>query len=251
LTVLGVVPARYASTRLEGKVLCDIGGKPMIQHVWERAMKAELLDEVIVAVDDARVYQVANGFGARAVMTSDEHVCGTERVEEAARSSTAKIVVNIQGDEPFIPPGMIDETVQPLLDDPGLQMATVMRRITSEEELADPGVVKTVTDRDGFALYFSRSLIPHPRQREHFQAFEHLGIYSYRREFLTDFVRMEPGPLEQTEGLEMLRALEHGARIRVVPTRHRYEALSVDTLEDLRQARKIYSKMEHGGRDEG
>jgi CMP-2-keto-3-deoxyoctulosonic acid synthetase len=159
LTVLGVVPARYASTRLEGKVLCDIGGKPMIQHVWERAMKAELLDEVIVAVDDARVYQAANDFGARAVMTSDEHVCGTERVEEAARNSTADIVVNIQGDEPFIPPGMIDETVQPLLDDPGLQMATVMRRITSEEELADPGVVKTVTDRDGFALYFSRSLI--------------------------------------------------------------------------------------------
>ena len=246
--VLGVVPARYASTRLEGKVLADIGGKPMIQHVWERAGRAKLVDEVVIAVDDERVRDAAEEFGARAVMTSPTHTCGTERVEEAARGSDADVVVNIQGDEPFIWPGAIDEAIEPLLEDETIPMATVMRRIILEEELRDPGVVKVVTDRDGFALYFSRSLIPYPRKTEVFQAFEHLGIYSFRRDFLTKFVRMEPTPLERTEVLEQLRALENGFRIKVVLTKYEGETLSVDTREDLERARKVYARMISDGR---
>jgi 3-deoxy-manno-octulosonate cytidylyltransferase (CMP-KDO synthetase) len=241
--VLGVVPARYASTRLEGKVLADIGGKPMIQHVWERATQAELVDEVIIATDDERVLDAAAGFGARAVMTSPAHTCGTERVEEAARESSAEVVVNIQGDEPFVWPGTIDEAVQPLLDDPSIPMGTVMRKIVLEEELHDPSVVKVVTDREGFALYFSRSLIPYPRKDHRFQAYEHLGIYSFRKEFLSSFVSLEPTLLEETEVLEQLRALENGFRIKVVQTKFTGETLSVDTAQDLERAREVYARM--------
>jgi len=245
--VLGVIPARYASTRLEGKVLADIGGKPMIQHVWERAMEADLVDDVVIAVDDTRTQQASESFGARVVMTSPEHTCGTERVEEAAREVEAEIVVNIQGDEPFVWPGTIDEAIQPLLDDEDILMGTVMRRIKLQEELRDPSVVKVVTDEDGFALYFSRSLIPYPRSAEQFQAFEHLGIYSFRRDFLSKFVRMEPTVLERTEVLEQLRALENGYRIKCVPTSYEGETLSVDTAEDLERANEVYARMMENG----
>ena len=245
--VLGVIPARYASTRLEGKVLADIGGKPMIQHVWERAMEADLVDEVVIAVDDPRTKRASESFGARVVMTSPEHTCGTERVEEAAREVEAEIVVNIQGDEPFVWPGTIDEAIQPLLDDEDIPMGTVMRRIKLEEELRDPSVVKVVTDADSFALYFSRSLIPYPRSAEKFQAFEHLGIYSFRRDFLSEFVRMEPTVLERTEVLEQLRALENGYRIKCVLTSYEGETLSVDTAEDLERANEVYARMMENG----
>lgn len=241
--VVGVIPARYASTRLEGKVLADIGGKPMIQHVWERARKAKLVDDLIIAVDDERSFNAAREFGAHVVMTSTSHTCGTERVEEAARKSDADIIVNIQGDEPFIQPLTIDEAIQPLLDDPSIPMATVMRRITSEEELEDPAVVKVVTDANGFALYFSRSLIPYPRRKENLKAYEHIGIYSFRKDFLSKFVAMKPTLLEQTELLEMLRALENGYRIKVVTTKYEGETLSVDTAQDLERARKVYERM--------
>jgi len=246
MKVLGVIPARYGSTRLEGKVLADIGGKPMIQHVWERSKEAELLDGLMVATDDARVVEAVEAFGGRAVMTSRSHTCGTERVEEASRGSDAEIVVNIQGDEPFIRPGMIDESIQPLIDDPSIPVATVMRRITAEEELSDPGVVKAVTDREGFALYFSRSLIPYPGLKEGHRAFEHLGIYAYRRDFLAKFVKMEPTPLERMERLEMLRILENGYRMKVVETRFEYDALSVDTREDLERARLVLRRRTSG-----
>jgi len=243
--ILGVIPARYGSTRLEGKVLADIGGKPMIQHVWERARRARLLDRVLIAVDDPRVLEAARSFGAEAVMTSKSHTCGTERVEEACRGTDAEIVVNIQGDEPFIEPGMIDEAVEPLVGT-DIPMSTIMRRITKPEELEDPGVVKVVTDSKGFALYFSRSLIPYPRRKDRFEAFEHLGVYAYRKSFLQRFVGMKPTPLEVTEGLEMLRVLENGFKIKVVLTKYRYEALSVDTAEDLDRARRIYRETMQG-----
>ncbi len=246
--VVGVIPARYGSTRLEGKVLAEIGGKPMIQHVWERAGRAKLIDELIIAVDHARVYEAAKRFGAHVVMTSTSHTCGTERVEEAVRKLDCEIAVNIQGDEPFIQPVTIDEAVQPLIQDPSLPMATVMRKITSEEDLQDPGVVKVVTDLNGMALYFSRSLIPYPRRRENLQAFEHIGIYSFRKDFLSKFVRMKPTPLEQTELLEMLRVLENGYRIKVVLTSYEGETLSVDTPQDLEKARALYERMVHGER---
>ncbi len=242
-TVIGVIPARYGSTRLEGKVLADIGGKPMMQHVWERASKARLLNELLIAVDDPRVEEAAKGFAATVVMTSPSHTCGTERVEEAVRNRSCDIAVNIQGDEPFLEPGAVDEAVQPLLDDPAIPMATVMRRILSDDKLKDPGVVKVVADLKGFALYFSRSLIPYPRKREGFQAYEHLGIYAYRAEFISKFVRMAPTPLERVEVLEMLRAIENGYRIRIVPTRFEEETLSVDTPDDLEKARMLYARM--------
>ncbi|MBU7003977.1 MAG: 3-deoxy-manno-octulosonate cytidylyltransferase [Theionarchaea archaeon] len=241
--VLGVIPARYGSTRLEGKVVADIGGKPMIQHVWERSMAAKLVDDVIVAVDDPRTQAASEAFGARVVMTSPSHTCGTERVEEAARRSDADIVVNIQGDEPFIWPGTIDEAIQPLIEDKGTPMSTVMRRIVLEEELQDPSVVKVVTDANGFALYFSRSLIPYPRKYDDFQAYEHLGIYAFRKDFLTEFVNMEPTVLERTEVLEQLRALENGFRIKCVLTSYEGETLSVDTAEDLARANEVYARM--------
>jgi len=247
LKVLGVIPARFASTRLRGKVLMRIGGKSMIQHVWERASRARFINRVVIATDDDRVYRAALAFGAEAKMTSTSHTCGTERVEEAARGYTADIVVNIQGDEPFIRPEMIDEAIEPLLRDPMIPMGTVMRRILSEEELADPGVVKAVVDKEGFALYFSRSLIPYPMRKEGFRAYEHLGVYAYRKDFLTKLVKMSPTPLEMTENLEMLRALENGYRIKVVATEHPYDALSVDTLEDLKRARRIYRRMSGAG----
>jgi len=241
--ILGVIPARYGSTRLEGKVLADIGGKPMIQHVYERAKQATLLDDLIVAVDDERVFRAVQSFGGKVMMTSPLHTCGTERVEEVARNSNADIIVNIQGDEPFIKPGMIDEVITLLLEDPSVPMGTLVRKIEKEEEWNNPGVVKAVFDTNGFAIFFSRALIPYPRRKQYFQAYEHLGVYAFRKWFLSKFVKLRISPLEDTEGLEMLRALENGYRIKIAITKHKYDALSVDTKEDLELARRIYKRM--------
>jgi len=245
--ILGVIPARYGSTRLEGKVLAEIGGKPMVQHVYERAKNATLLDELIVAVDDERVLHAVQSFGGKAVMTSPSHTCGTERVEEIARSSKAEIIINIQGDEPFIKPGMIDEVINLLLEDLSVPMGTLVRKIEKEEELRNPGVVKAVLGSNGFALFFSRELVPYPKNRQYFQAYEHLGVFSFRRWFLSEFVRLGVSPLEETEGLEMLRAIENGYKIKVAITKYKYDALSVDTKEDLEKARKIYERMKTKG----
>lgn len=242
MIVLGIIPARYGSTRLEGKVLALIGEKSMIQHVYERAKKSTLLDDLVVAVDDERVLRVVQSFGGKAVMTSTSHTCGTERVEEIARRSKAEIIVNIQGDEPFIRPEMIDETVSLLLEDPSVPMATLLRQI-KEEELKSPGIVKTVLDANGFALYFSRAPIPYPKNKKYFQAYEHLGIYCFRKAFLSEFVKLGVSPLEETEGLEMLRVLEKGYKIKAKVTKYEYNALSVDTEEDLEIANRIYERM--------
>jgi len=233
--VVGIIPARYASTRLEGKPLKGILGKPMIQYVYENAIRCSILDDVIVATDDLRIKEVVEGFGGKATLTSPTHPSGTDRVAEVARDLPAEVVVNIQGDEPFINPGMINEVVEPLLKDPEIPMSTLMHQI-DREEYSNPNVVKVVTDRAGFALYFSRSLIPYPRRTKGHRAFEHIGIYSYQKDFLLKYTLMKPTPLEIFESLEQLRALEHGYRIKVVLTKHRYIALSVDTAEDLEKA---------------
>ncbi|MBI1357115.1 MAG: 3-deoxy-manno-octulosonate cytidylyltransferase [Acidobacteria bacterium] len=238
MRVLGVVPARFQSSRFQGKPLALLGGRPMIQHVYERASESKLLNELVVATDDQRIFDAVVAFGGRCVMTSDRHPSGTDRVAEVAAGREADIVVNIQGDEPFLSPVTLDELVEPFAADPDLPMSTVMRRIDDEAALADPNVVKVVANRRGDALYFSRSLIPFPRRSELHQAFEHIGLYAYRRAFLLDLARLEPTRLEQTEALEQLRVLEHGYRIRVVETAS-HLGLSVDTPADLARAEQF------------
>jgi 3-deoxy-manno-octulosonate cytidylyltransferase (CMP-KDO synthetase) len=242
MRVVGVIPARYASTRLEGKPLRDIGGKPMVQHVYEAARQARLLDTVIVATEDHRVVDVVEHFGGHAVLTSARHPTGSDRVAEVVRSLEADVVVNIQGDEPLLDPSMIDEVVQPMLDDATLEMSTLCVPIDEEARMTDPHVVKVVFDLRGNALYFSRSLLPYPRSRERFPSYEHLGLYAYRKSFLLDYVLMPQTPLELAESLEQLRVLETGHTLRVVVTKHPYRGLSVDTAEDLEQVRSIIAR---------
>ncbi len=216
MNIIGVIPSRYGSTRLPGKPLKDILGKPMIQYVYEAVRGAKLLNEVIVATDDERIVRAVEAFGGKACMTSSDHNTGTDRIAEAAQNVDADIVVNIQGDEPLLDPRMIDEAIQPLLDDPTLKACTLCRPIQSEADLHSPHVVKTVFDCQGNALYFSRSLIPYPRKVELLKAYEHIGIYVYRKDFLMEYVKMPQTILEQTESLEQLRILENGIRLKVV-----------------------------------
>ena len=243
----GIIPARYASTRLPGKPLKPILGKPMIQRVYERSSQADVLDLVCVATDDERIARVVEGFGGRAIMTAKDHSSGTDRLAEAVGSIDADVVVNIQGDQPFIDPIMIGEAVQPLLDDASLEMSTIIHPISKPEDIEDTGVVKTVVDLNGYALYFSRSLIPYPQKDIPHAVYEHVGLYVYRRDFLIKLAQLEPTPLEQIESLEQLRVLEHGYRIRVVVTQcsdNEFSGFSIDTPEDLERAEDMLR--EHG-----
>jgi len=245
--VAGIIPARYGSTRLPGKALKTILGKPMIQRVYERALLARGLNSVSVATDDERIARLVASFGGWAVMTSPGHPSGTDRLAEAARAMDAEIVVNIQGDQPFLDPGMIDEALQPLLDDPALPMATLMHPVHRPEDLQDPAVVKVVVDFAGNALYFSRSLIPFPRQAVPHTVYEHVGLYVYRRDFLLKLAQLPPTPLEKIESLEQLRVLEHGFRLRVIQTKchdHAFSGFSVDTQEDLVRAEAMLRERE-------
>jgi 3-deoxy-manno-octulosonate cytidylyltransferase (CMP-KDO synthetase) len=242
MKITAVIPARYGSSRLEGKPLKGICGKPMIQHVYERVLKAELVQDVIVATDDERIVAAVEAFGGRAKLTSKDHKSGTDRVAEVMRAETADIVANVQGDEPLIDPRMIDEAIQPLVDDPELMAATLCTPILNEEDYHNPNVVKTVKDLQSNALFFSRSLIPYPRNKEGSQPFEHIGIYVFRYDFLMRFVELAQTPMEKVESLEQLRILENGYRLRVTTTRYPYNALSVDTQEDLDAVRDIIQK---------
>ena len=240
--VIGLIPARYASTRLPGKPLCPVLGKPMIQRVYERCRLARSLDEVAVATDDRRIAGAVEAWGGRAIMTSPDHPSGTDRLAEAMQAIDGDIIVNIQGDQPFLDPVMIEECVEPLLDDPQRQMATLMVPITNEADWRDPSVVKVVTDHEGYALYFSRSLIPYPHKPVTHKVYEHVGIYAYRREFLSTLTQLEPSQLEQVESLEQLRVLEHGYRIRVVETQcadPAFSGFSIDTQENLERAETL------------
>lgn len=236
---IGVIPARYGSTRLPGKPLALIAGKAMIQRIYEQCLAAELLSAVVVATDDARIIEAVEAFGGRAVMTRSDHISGTDRVAEAVAGIDGAIVVNIQGDQPFVTPAMIDETVRPLLDDPGLDIATLRYRITNEADLGDPGVVKVVADLRGRALYFSRSLVPYPREAVEHGVYEHVGLYAYRREALLRITQLAPTVLERVEALEQLRWLEHGLAIHVADSTApdmAFHGFSVDTPQDAARA---------------
>lgn len=235
--VVAIIPARYASTRLNGKPLLHIDGKPMIQWVYERAKKAKLINDVIAATDDKRVFDAVRYFGGKAVMTSPEHRTGTDRIAEAAGGLNVDIIVNVQGDEPLIEPEMIDAAIRPLTNDSEIVAATLKTKIKDEKELNNPNVVKVVTDKNDFALYFSRLPIPYVRGQEKNIHFKHIGLYVYRKDFLLKFARMKPTPLEEAEKLEQLRVLENGYKIKVVETKH--DSIGVDTVEDLEKVRKI------------
>lgn len=234
MKIIGVIPARYGSTRLPGKPLKDICGKPMIQHVYEQARKCPLFDELIIATDDARIIEAVEDFGGKGMMTAVNHPTGSDRIAEVARNFDCDIVVNIQGDEPLIMPEIIAEITQALVDAPEYPMATGCYRLPEDNDMhRNENVVKVVFAQDGSALYFSRSLIPYPRKTEHFAVYEHIGIYAYRKDFLMRYITLPDTPLSHTESLEQLRVLENGYRIKVVSTRFAYNALSVDTQEDL------------------
>lgn len=218
--VVGLIPARWASSRFPGKPLFELAGKPLLQHVWERCRGSRNLDAVWIATDDERIFRAAEAFGAQVLMTSSQHPTGTDRLAEAvAQLPTATHVVNIQGDEPLIDVDLIDAMARQLAEDPSLQMITAANVLTNEADIADANVVKVVLDVSGHALYFSRAAIPFLRQRpEGLALYRHKGIYGYSRTFLQQFVTWSPTYLEQAESLEQLRALEHGVRIRVLIT---------------------------------
>ena len=243
MKVLCVIPARYASTRLPGKPLAPIAGKPMIQHVYERACHAVMPQEVVVATDSKIVADAVKEFGGKVMMTSPDHPSGTDRLAEVALSyPDIDVIVNVQGDEPMIPPEVIDRLAQAFADDKDLNMAT-LKTLMGEEDYNNPNAVKVVTDQNGYALYFSRSLLPYPRNRKaDFKVYKHVGIYAYRRSFLLSYAAYEPTPLEQIEGLEQLRVLENGQRIKVLESK--FQGIGIDTQEDLDAINALFTRME-------
>ncbi len=240
MSMIAVIPSRYASTRLPGKPLVDICGKPMVQHVYERVRRVSLFDEVLVATDDERIANAVEAFGGAACMTSPDCPSGSDRLIEVAKSHPADVYVNVQGDEPLVEPASIEKLARAMLDDPSLQMGTLCYPI-SAEQAQNPNLVKVVRAHNGNALYFSRSPIPFPRSGGIApQYFGHLGMYAYRREFLMNFGSLPYSPLENTEKLEQLRVLQAGIAIRVLEV----EATGpgVDTPEDLEAVRRILTE---------
>lgn len=247
--IVGIIPARYASTRLKGKALIDIGGKPMLQHTYESAKKSKLLTDIIIATDDKRIFQVAKSFGAKVRMTPKDISTGSDRIAYVAKKlTTAKIIVNIQGDEPFIPGKMIDEAIGPLLFEKKISVTTLAKRITEVKELNSPDIPKVVFDYSNFAMYFSRSPIPFVREDisnkkklKKADIYKHIGLYAYRRQTLLEFTSLKPTDLEQFEKLEQLRMLENGIKIKIVVTDK--ESISIDTKEELEVARRFYKSL--------
>ena len=235
MKVVAILPARYGSTRFPGKPLVDIAGKPMIQHVYERTAQTRTVDRVIVATDDERIRAAVESFGGEVQMTRDDHPSGTDRLAEVAERIEADLIVNVQGDEPLIDPIMIEAAVAPLLDNPAIEMGTLMTRISDPMEYNNPNIVKVVVDQNGFALYFSRAAIPHGRDLDQndipASTFKHIGLYVYRRDFLLQYPDLPETPLEKLEKLEQLRALEHGHRIRIIETDR--QSIGVDVPDDV------------------
>jgi len=242
---IGIIPARYASTRFPGKPLAMLGGKPVIQRVYEQVVAS--LGEAYVATDDERILNAVKTFGGQAVMTRSDHQSGTDRIEEAAEKigTTADVIINVQGDEPFIHPSQL-YTVCRLFDDPQVQIGTLGKPFESIEAAENPNSPKIVTDLNGYALYFSRSVIPFIRGKErgewlqHFPFLKHLGLYAYRREVLAAITKLPQSPLERAESLEQLRWLQNGYRIKVGLTD--VETVGIDTPEDLRRAEALLNK---------
>ncbi|MBI5098172.1 MAG: 3-deoxy-manno-octulosonate cytidylyltransferase [Nitrospirae bacterium] len=253
---VAIIPARFNSTRFPGKPLATLKGKIIIQHVCEHVSSAKLIDSVIVATDDKRIFDAVNSFGGRAVMTSGSHASGTDRVAEAAEKIDCNFVINVQGDEPFIMPEMVDEVVELLYNDDKVSISTLAKKITDMHEILSPNVVKVVMDNEGFAMYFSRAPIPFYRdvwetkkqesgvrsqesgekdsEIRNIFCYKHIGIYGYRKSALMQFVSMPQSRFEQIEKLEQLRALEAGIKIKVKETE--YDTFGIDTIDDLRKA---------------
>ena len=242
MDAVGIIPARYGSTRFEGKLLADFCGKPVIQHTWENAKKSKSIDDLIIATDDKRIYNIAKGFGANVVYTSTAHKSGSDRLTEVASSIDARVIVNIQADEPLLHPSMIDDLAGAILKDNTIVMATLCHKITNASQAQDPNVVKVVFDRNGFALYFSRSPVPYERigsddKLQIIDYYKHIGIYAYAKDFLFTFKSLPQSRLEKTEKLEQLRVLENGYRIKVIETK--FDTIGIDTPEDLDRAVEI------------
>lgn len=247
MNIIGIIPSRFASTRLPGKPLVDICGRTMVQRVYEQAMKSSLLTNVVVATDDSRIETAVRQFGGNVQMTPEDIQSGSDRIALVAKDLQADIVVNIQGDEPLIDPLLIDQTVRALMEDKSAVVATAVKRTSSHQDIFNPNVVKAVLDKDRYALYFSRSPIPHvrdaKRDEEWFTGtvfYKHFGIYVYRADFLQHYTTLEPSPLETAEKLEQLRILENGYRIKCVVTE--YESQPVDTPEDLHKVIQIIQR---------
>ena len=237
MNVAAIIPARYTSVRFEGKPLAPIKGIPMIQHVYERVMECPLIERTLVATDDDRIFNAVKDFHGEAFMTSTHHKTGTDRLAEVAAKINSDVIVNIQGDEPLVEHEMISQAIAPILKDPDLPMSTLKVAINDEREIQNTNVVKVVTDLEGYAIYFSRSPIPFSRNSGDNAYFKHIGLYVYRKDFLLRFTNLPQGPLELAEGLEQLRALEHGFKIKVEMTK--YDTIGVDTREDLKRVEEV------------
>ena len=243
-----IIPARWGSTRFPGKLLHSLGGKPLLQHVWERCQKARAIERIIIATDDRRIKKVATAFGADVMMTSIKHQSGTDRIAEAVRKlekkETFSHVINVQGDEPLIDGRLIDRLAKMMMQDPEVEMISAATPLSDEAHRNDPNVVKVVLDQKKNALYFSRSLLPYHRDTHDSKSMVrpllHLGIYGFRKDILKKYVGYRPSPLERCEKLEQLRALEHGIKIRILTTSHR--ALGVDTPEDAKRIEAYFHK---------
>lgn len=239
---LGVIPARYESTRLPRKPLKDICGHTMIEWVYKRAIKSNL-DRVVIATDSQEVFDAVKSFGGDVVMTDTNHLNGTSRIAEVCEKITDyDVVINIQGDEPLIEPDMINSLIEVFKEENGLKMATLKHKLNKKEDIENPNFVKVITDKKDYAIYFSRSVIPYPRNENLDIYFKHVGIYGYKREFVLEYSKLDSTPLENSESLEQLRVLENGYKIKVLETP--YEIIGVDTAEELERVRKYILEKE-------
>lgn len=228
---LGIIPARYSSTRLEAKPLKKIHGHTMIEWVYKRAKKSELHD-LVVATDDKRIYDEVISFGGKAIMTSETHPNGTSRIAEVCeKMNDYDVIINIQGDEPLIEADMINSLINTFKENKDLVMATLKHKLNSKEEIENPNSVKVICDKNNYAIYFSRSVIPYPRKNENISYDKHIGIYAYKRDFVIEYSKMPSSPLEEAESLEQLRVLENGYKIKVLETSH--SLIGVDTEQNL------------------
>ncbi len=237
IKIIGVIPARYASTRLPAKLLQSLCGKSVLRWTWENASGAHLLDKLIIACDHPKIEAEAKKIGAEVVNTSNQHTSGTDRIAEAVRDIDAKIVINIQADEPLIHPSVIDSLAQEMLSDKNLTMATVKKKIEDPTQIGNPNTVKVICDKFDFAIYFSRHRLPYYRNRENEVYYKHLGIYAYNKDFLYTFKNLPVAKLEQAEKLEQLRAIEAGYKIKVIETH--FDSFGIDTAQDLHEAEKM------------
>ena len=237
---LGVIPSRYASTRLEGKPLKDICGHTMVEWVYKRALKSKL-DGVVVATDNERIVDEVKSFGGNVILTRKDHINGTSRIAEVCETYTDyDVIVNIQGDEPLIEPDMINSIIDSFIEDNTIPMSTLKYKLTDMAEIENPNAVKVVTDKNDFAIYFSRSVIPYPRNLNMDNYYKHVGIYGYKRDFVMEYAKMASTPLELSESLEQLRVLENGYKIKVLETP--YKIIGVDTQEELERVREYITK---------